>query len=79
MEIEINNFHELREVLNDPRVTLSQAIKISEVFCRFIVLDYNLNKTSFLMQLDKYIDEYEHLSSNYERPIFFNLVLDVET
>lgn len=79
MELTIYTFDELKMVLNDPRVTLTQAVKISEAFCRFIVLDDNGDKASFLMQLDKYIDEYEHLPSNFERPIFFNLVLDVET
>jgi len=78
MEIEINNFNELRKILNDPRITLTQAIRIAEVYCRFIVLDDFKDKASFLILVDKYIDEYEHLPSNFERPIFINLDLDVE-
>lgn len=78
MEIVINNFEELLKILNDPRVTLSQAIRITEVYCRVIVLDDKGDKASFLIQVDKYINEYEHLASNYERPIFFNLTIDVD-
>jgi hypothetical protein len=74
MEIEINNFNELRKILNDPRITLTQAIRIAEVYCRFIVLDDFKDKASFLILVEKYIDEYEHLPSNFERPIFFNLI-----
>ena len=74
MEIEINNFNELRKILNDPRITLTQAIRIAEVYCRFIVLDDFKDKANFLILVDKYIEEYENLPSNFERPIFFNLI-----
>jgi hypothetical protein len=79
MELIISNFDDLRNILNDPRITLTQAIKISESFCRFIVLDNIINKTELSILLDQYIDEYENLPSNFERPIFFNLVIDVES
>ena len=79
MELIISNFDDLRSILNDPRITLTQAIKISESFCRFIVLDNIINKTELSILLDQYIDEYENLPSNFERPIFFNLVIDVES
>ena len=79
MELIISNFDDLRNILNDPRITLPQAIKISESFCRFIVLDNIINKTELSILLDQYIDEYENLPSNFERPIFFNLVIDVES
>ena len=78
MELIISNFDDLRNVLNDPRISLRQAIKISGSFCRFIVLDEVINKTEFLILLDQYVDEYENLPCNFERPIFFNLVLDVK-
>lgn len=79
MDLIISNFDDLRSILNDPRITLTQAIKISESFCRFIVLDNIINKTELSILLDQYIDEYENLPSNFERPIFFNLVIDVES
>jgi hypothetical protein len=79
MELIISNFDDLKRILDDPRITLRQAIKISESFCRFIVLDNIINKTELSILLDQYIDEYENLPSNFERPIFFNLVIDVES
>jgi hypothetical protein len=78
MEIEVKNFNDLRKILNDPRVTLNQAIRITEVYCKLIVLDSFNDKASFLILVESYIDEYENLASNFERPIFINLDLDVE-
>ena len=78
MDVIINDFNELRKILDDPRITLTQAIRIAEVYCRFIVLDNFKTKASFLILVESYINEYEHLPSNFERPIFINLDLDVE-
>jgi hypothetical protein len=78
MELIISNFDDLKRILDDPRITLTQAIKISESFCRLIIIDDVINKTELSILLDQYIDEYEHLSSNFERPIFWKLDLDVK-
>jgi hypothetical protein len=78
MELIISNFEDLKRILDDPRITLTQAIEISESFCRLIIIDDVINKTELSILLDQYIDKYEHLSSNFERPIFWKLDLDVK-
>ena len=77
MDLIISNCTDLRSFLNDPRITLNQAVKISESFCSVIFLDHPENKTEFLILLDQFIDKYENFK-NFEKPIFWNIDLDVK-